>query len=650
MRFYALALLAAILIAVSGDTCRAQNTPGAPAPASSQAGPPAGRPQVLFERSDSAAPPSPSSQKAAEPPGPAITDAMRLAPVFIAYVFEVHLAPVQASLAVEARLTLRNGGRSPLAVVPLQLSSSLHLERASLGGAPLPVMQRQLASDADHTGQLEESAVTLPQPLAPGASVTLSVAYSGIIEAGSARLDRLQTPAELAASSDWDGITDEFTGLRGFGDTVWYPVCSVPALLGDGARLFAEIGRQRRQNQDATIAIHATDEFSGPAPNIAVLAGHTIEPGAPETMPNASFPGVLRLDLAPTRLGFRVPSLFVAVRTASSVAAPVAAGDARSVPPERLRVYSTPEHAADGVAYQAAALLLEPMLTRWLGPRASGMGGQPAGRLAVIDLPVEGAQPSEEGDAVFASLVAAEPGQIAPLLSRELAHVFFDSPRVWLDEGVPALMSNLYVEQTQGPAAALEHLAAARGSLALVEPANPRVGGGGQSLVDASDAIYYRSKALYVLVMLREIVGDKAMAAALTAYKPAADTERAYFEMLLEKASGADLKWFFDAWVYQDLGLPDLSIVNVYSSPAGSAQAQQGRWLVTVDIANDGYAETQVPVTAHSVDHVVTELVRVAGRSRVSHRLLLSGAPTSVEVNDGTVPEVEASVHQRVIN
>ena len=641
------------MFAASANTCQAQNDPQAPAP------PPAGKPQVLFERSDTTASPgspvnaaSTPSQQAAKAgsakagsakvgpasTGPAITDAMRLAPVFTAYVFEVHLAPAQAALAVEARLTLRNGGSEPLAVVPLQLSSSLHLERVSLGGVRLPVAQSRIASDADHTGQLEESAVTLPQPLAPGASISLSVAYSGTVEAGSARLDRLETPAELAASSDWDRISEEFTGLRGFGDAVWYPVCSVPALLGDGAKLFAEIGRQRRQNQDATIAIHATDEFPGTAPNIAVLASHAMELAAPETMPNASFPGVIHFDLAPTRLGFGVPSLFVAVRTASSAQA----GTASSTPAERLRVYSTPEHTADAPAYLAAAALLEPMLAQWLGSRAGS-------RLAVIDLPVNGAQPSEQGDALLASLVAAEPGQIAPLLSRELAHVFFHSPRVWLDEGVAALMSNLYVEQTQGQGAALEHLAAARGALALVEPASPG-SSGGQSLLNASDAIYYRSKALYVLAMLREMVGDKALAAALTAYTPSADTEREYFETLVERASGADLKWFFDAWVYQDLGLPDLSIVNVYSSPAGSAQAQQGQWLVTVDIANDGYAEVQVPVTAHSVDHVVTELVRVAGRSRVSHRLLLSGAPTSVEVNDGTVPEVEASVHQRAIN
>ena len=603
--------------------------------------PDAAKPQVLFERSTRAT----QDQAAGQPIAPSaeaksrsapVTDAMRLAPTFTAYDLEVHLAPAEASMAVEARLTIRNDGAQPLALLPLQLSSTLHLERVSLAGARLAFTQQQVASDADHTGQLEETAVALPQSLAPGASITVSVAYSGKVEPGSARLDRLGTPADIAAESDWDRVSEEFTGLRGFGDVAWYPVCSVPVMLGDGARLPAEIGRQRARNQDASIAIHVTDEFTGAAPSVAVLAGHVLYPGMPQAMPTASFPGVLRLDLPATRLGFRAPSLFVAERTASAETA----GQ-----PEWLRVYSKPSHAADAAAYQAAATLIEPLLRQWLG---TGAGSEPGHPLAVVDLPVEGAQPNEQGNAVMVSLVSADPAQIAPLLSRELTHALFHSPRVWLDEGVPALMGNLYAEQTQGRPAALERLASARGALALIEPASPGAGSG-QSLIDASDAVYYQSKALYVLSMLRDLAGDKALAAALRAYDPSADTQPEYFEKLVEQASGADLHWFFDAWVYHDAGLPDLSIANVYSSRTGHGDTQSDQWLVSIDVANDGYAETEVPITVRSATTAVTERVRIAGRSKVSHRLLVVGGPVSVEVNDGTVPEVQASVHQRLI-
>jgi hypothetical protein len=550
---------------------------------------------------------------------------MRLAPVFTSYDLEVHLAPAHSSLEVQAHLTLRNGGADSLPAIPLQLSSSLHLERVSLAGAYLPVTQKQVASDADHTGQLEETLVTLPQPLPPGASVALTVAYGGTVVPTTARLDRLQAPSSVAASTDWDRISEEFTGLRGFGDVVWYPVCSEPALLGDGAKLFAEIGRQRARNQDATIAIHVTDEFAGPAPGITVLAGHPLDPGTPQSLPNASFPGVLRFELPATRLGFRTPSLFVAVRTLS---------DGKLV-----RLYATAEHAADAAGYQTAATLIEPLLTQWLGTR----GRQP---LALIDLPVDGAQPSEQGSALMLSLVAAEPQQIAPLLADELPHASFHSPRAWLDQGVPAFLGNLYVEQTEGREEALKRLASTRGALALAEPASPGAGTG-QPLLDASDAIYYRAKALDVLWMLRDLAGDVPLSAALRAYDPAADTQPEYFEKLVEQASGKDLRWFFDAWVYHDLGLPDLSIVDVY--PSRTERGDAGQWLVSVDIANDGYAEAEVPVTVHSASNAVTERMRVPGRSKVSRRMLIVGEPTSVEVNDGTVPEVEASLHQRLL-
>src|SRR5208283_1824351 len=96
-------------------------------------------------------------------------------------------------------------------------------------------------SDADHTGQLHEAAATLSQPLAPGALIQLDLVYSGVLRQDAHRLLAIGTPADVANHSDWDSIGTEFTGLRGFGNVVWYPVSSVPVILGDGARLFDEM-------------------------------------------------------------------------------------------------------------------------------------------------------------------------------------------------------------------------------------------------------------------------------------------------------------------------------------------------------------------------------------------------------------------------
>jgi aminopeptidase N len=225
-----------------------------------------------------------------------------------------------------------------------------------------------------------------------------------------------------------------------------------------------------------------------------------------------------------------------------------------------------------------------------------------------------------------------------------MTHAYFQSPREWLNEGMANFIGTLWVERVKGRESALEHLEASRGALAVGEPASPGESTG-QSLIDAADAVYYRGKATYVLWMLRDLVGDKALAAALRAYDPTQDTAPEYFEHLLEKASGKDLKWFFDDWVYHDKGLPDLSISGIY--PTASSQA--GQYLVAIDLANDGYAGAEVPVTVRSQATTQTVRVLIPARSKVSRRLLIQGLPTEVIVNDGVVPELQASIHRRDI-
>ena len=156
------------------------------------------------------------------------------------------------SLTVRARIELRNDGEQPLKVIPLQISSSLHFEDVSLDGKRLVFGQQVLNSDVDHTGQLNEAVVELPSPLAPKATLKLETVYSGPIEIDAKRLIQLGTPDDVAERSDWDRISEDFTGLRGFGNSVWYPVSSSPALLGDGAKLFAEIGAQKLRQSEAS--------------------------------------------------------------------------------------------------------------------------------------------------------------------------------------------------------------------------------------------------------------------------------------------------------------------------------------------------------------------------------------------------------------
>src|SRR5208337_1113280 len=104
-------------------------------------------------------------------------------------------------------------------------------------------------------------------------------------------------------------------------------------------------------------------------------------------------------------------------------------------------------------------------------------------------------------------------------------------------------------------------------ALALAEPGSP-ADGPGQPLAAAISPVYYRTKAAYVLWMLRDIVGDATLSAALRAYDPAKDAgdekPPSVFEELLERTGPRpDLKWFFTDWVDADKGLSDLALESV---------------------------------------------------------------------------------------
>jgi hypothetical protein len=252
------------------------------------------KPQVLF----SGPPPAAAAPPTQPPPqNSKVTDDERRAVAITAWDLDLHFTPRNESFEAHARVTLHNDGSTALSEIPLQLSSSLHFETIGLNGKRLTFSSSTLNSDADHTGQLVEAAVPLANPLAQQAELTLDVDYGGAIPLTAQRLVAIGAPAAQGQASDWDRISPDFIGLRGFGNVVWYPVSSVPILLGDGARLFNEIGRQKLLDQNATVALRITDEFQNDQPNAAILNGHFVPLDNPTSMPTASFPGIITASL-----------------------------------------------------------------------------------------------------------------------------------------------------------------------------------------------------------------------------------------------------------------------------------------------------------------------------------------------------------------
>jgi hypothetical protein len=632
----------------------AQTTPAAPPDQPAQDQPHHG--QVIFSRSTdengvTTTTVGPGAQQTA-PSGqpveaPTATDAERDAITFTDFKMDVHLRPVEHEIAGRALVTVRNDGKSPLAQIPLEISSSLHWERIRVAAHDALYTVATLNSDTDHTGQLHEAAVKLATPLASGATLELDVTYSGAITPSARRLVAIGTPEDAALHSDWDAIDTDFTGLRGFGNVVWYPASAPPVILGDGARVFDEMGEHKLRISGAHFFLRLAVEFPhGHAPTVAVINGHSVPLSITEPENGGDdISSVATATLDSATLGFEAPSLFVAVRSEHHAT--------------HTTLWTLPADDAAAKEWSSAAATVTPFLESWLGPA-------PRSDLTILDLPDPKDAPCETGALLVAPIRQLPADQLDGVMVHALTHAWMSSPRPWLSEGVASFMGTLWLEKQSGREKALEALESGRAALALVEPPSPGESAG-QPLDQAISPVYYRTKATYVFWMLRDLIGDPALAAALRAYWPAEDEAHGLgpnsgsgsFEKLLARGGlRGDLSWFLADWVDADKGLPDIAIDNVFPTsvepgarPSSSSDSGTGpeanAWLVTVDLSNSGYAAAEIPVIVRNALTSVTERVLVPARGKAAKRILIQGRPTEVQANDGTVPETEASVHIR---
>ena len=555
----------------------------------------------------------------------ALKDAERDAITVTRYDLDLHVRPAESRLSAVARLTLRNDGRLPLSRIALELSSTLEWEAISGQDATgafgkLPFEHHRLDTDTDHTGAENEAVISLPRPLAPAASMELTTIYSGSLARSSARLQRSGAPAADADRADWDGIASDGTSLRGFGNVLWYPVSAPQIFLGDGAHLAEAVGRQRERQRTAMARARLQVEYTGTPPATAIFAGRSqpLRPleedaGATESQPA----GIAVAEFALAPLGFGSPSLFVV-------------GTAPQLEGRTVGIVTDDSGSAERV--EAAANASQGVVTDWLGALRER---QPL----LLDHP---GQPFAQG----ALLVeAADEASTSFAMTHLLSHAWFASDEVWLDEGVAQFLPLVAIEREHGRPAALAQLEDQRPALVLAESSAAAAEPGG--LLAASREVFYRNKAVAVLWMLRSLAGDEAMKKALAGLRSRPVTERSgkAFQAALEAASGKDLAWFFNDWVFADKGLPDLSIVNAAARVTTGRQGVSEGYLVAIEVRNDGAAAAEVPITVRSGELTATERLRIPGNGSASTRIVFQGKPEQVEVNDGSVPESSASRH-----
>jgi hypothetical protein len=279
---------------------------------------------------------------------------------------------------------------------------------------------------------------------------------------------------------------------------------------------------------------------------------------------------------------------------------------------------------------------LTPFVTDWFGA--------PKQPVRVVELPWAGAAPWESGPMLLTPLVDEPHSKLELTLVHQLTHAAFESPRLWIYEGLAHFAQVLDRERVDGRKDALDYMQAQSQSLlAAQQPDVPNAPGRKEAadnrerkpLVTTTDELFYRTKAMWVWWMLRDMVGDKALQSALHAYKPEDDREPSYMQRLVQAQTKKDLEWFFDDWVYRDKGLPDFHVDSVYPR-----KMVNGNTLVTVTVSNRGDAGAEAPVIVETAHGEVRQMLLVKAHEKAVVRLETVEAPKRVTVNDGSVPEV----------
>jgi hypothetical protein len=508
---------------------------------------------------------------------------------FVNYDLRMTLDPPQQAMRVEGRITLRNDSATPQRSVALQISSSFDWESITVGGRRVVFVSQPYISDIDHTGELSQAVVNLRQAVPPGGTVEVEVAYGGQVPLESGRLERLKTPREQALRRDWDRIAPAFTGLRGVGHVVWYPVAMEGATLEQGDALSRTLAAWKRRHAGTSMKV-ALEVPSGKV----VTNAHMERPESGGT--------VLHWE----GFGAAVPTILIADYGAIEMAA--------------ATVWYLPAQENTARQYANALAELRPYLT-----------ATKPGRTHIADLPGDGAVPFEAGGLFATPLREVEKVSLQLTLAHPLMHAHFRSPRPWLHEGAAHLAQALEREHQAGRAAALEYMQRQLPALVAFEKEAGK--SGAEALAASFEEPLYRTKAMYVLWMLRDLVGDEVLRSALSSYEPAKDTEPKNFQGVVEAAAQRDLEWFFADWVYGAGALPDLSIAALFpgKTPAGT-------YLVTLTLANSG-AAVEVPVTLRSASGERTERVLARAREKTVVRIQMPEEPLEAWVNDGSVPE-----------
>jgi len=532
---------------------------------------------------------------------------------FTKYDLEVRVEPEQQRLGARGTITLRNDSPTPQKIAVLQISSSLDWRSIRAGGKQLQFVSQPYTSDIDHTGALSEAVVTLPEAIAPKGTVDLEIAYEGVIVLDATRLARLGTPEDAARSADWDQINTKFTAVRGAGNVAWYPIATDAADLAEPNGLFDVVGRLKARESASKMHFRMEETGQGEPPQIFVGGAMCMVTLIEQVGLNHH----LIADCKALPLGPIVPMLVIASYAVL----------------ERpdITVHYFHGHDAGATAYAEAAERVAPLLVEWFG----GMER----KAETTDLADPSAAPVESGAFLLTPLASIDPKLAGLMAAHQLTHAAFSSQRPWINEGLAHFAQALYLEHQRGRQAALDYMGLHRSAFSSPEEEKQTTAPRSEeevnrSLINTANEELYRSKAMCVWWMLRDMIGDQALKKALASYHPDEDQEPSYMPHLIQAQTQRDLEWFFDDWVYRDRGLPEFKVESAFTRktlPEG--------YMLTITVANLGAAGAEVPLTIKFSGGEVTQRLVVRGKSKGVIRIAVPKPPEEIVVNDGSVPE-----------
>lgn len=535
---------------------------------------------------------------------------------FTRYDLNVRIEPEQQRLGVRGKISLRNDSAVPQRSLSLQISSSLDWTSIQFEGQPVEFVSQIYTSDIDHTGALSEAIVVLPRSVSPKQSIELEIGYEGVIPQDTTRLTRIGVAADAARHADWDQIGRAFSAARGIGHVAWYPVAMEAVSLSDGDAVPEAVARWRQRQAQTGMRISFEYSQSNPEVPPALRCDGT---EANKIIEQLGAVQRLTVQCSFGSLSFAVPTFVIA---------PYLDIDGNDVV-----IHYLPDHKSGADDYASAIAEVAPLISKWFGDHRQSPYSKPE----VMELPDPQDASFESGNTLLTSLSGSDT-KLLLSATQQLTHAFLPSPHGWIYDGLASYAQVRLIEEKEARQAAIDYLQGHRTALAELEKLSAENKTKDNSLINSSDDFRIQTKSMYVWWMLRDMVGENALDAALHNYKAVDDNDPKYMQKLIEAQAHSDLQWFFDDWVYHDRGLPQFRVASVYPSPLPT-----GGYMVTVMVENRGEAGTEIPVTLHTQNSAASGKIVIAGKSKASIRIQTPSLPQDVTLNDGSVPESDTS-------